>query len=246
LGGEEGRWGGGGGDGRAPTTGRSGPENVRSPSRAPWADERRRIWCGWATDSPQPDVVGASSTSSQQPAAAASSTGLRDTREGGERGARGGSSAGGQPEGGPCPSGRPHDFPAATAWARWCWLLPGGALLLLPGPWAGDSGSATRSCVAAEGAQRLNRPLACLARAAAPPGGVADLGGCPKQQGIRRAAAMHDRRSHAVESKIGVDLGGFFVVFVVAIWRWRKRLKFNVENSSSAPWLLSARQKLAR
>ena len=83
-----------------------------------------------------------------------------------------------------------------------------GALLLLPGPWAGDSGSATRSCVAAEGAQRLNRPLACLARAAAPPGGVADLGGCPKQQGIRRAAAMHDRRSHAVESKIGVDLGG--------------------------------------
>ena len=135
LGGGEGRWGGGGGGGRAPTTGRSGPENVRSPSRAPWADERRRIWCGWATDSPQPDVVGASSTSSQQPAAAASSTGLRDTREGGERGARGGSSAGGQPEGGPCPSGRPHDFPAATAWARWCWLLPGGALLLLPGPW---------------------------------------------------------------------------------------------------------------
>ena len=150
----------------------------------------------------------AAAASSQQPAAAASSTGLRDTREGGERGARGVSSAGGQPEGGPCPSGRPHDFPAATAWARWCWLLPGGALLLLPGPWAGDSGSATRSCVAAEGAQRLNRPLACLARAAAPPGGVADLGGCPKQQGIRRAAAMHDRRSHAVESKIGVDLGG--------------------------------------
>ena len=135
--------------------------------------------------------------SSQQPAAAASSTGLRDPREGGERGARGWSSAGGQPEGGPCPAGRPPAFPAATAWARWCWLLPGGALLLLPGPWAGDSGSATRSCVAAEGAQRLNRPLACLARAAAPPGGVADLGGCPKQQGIRRAAAMHDRRSQS-------------------------------------------------
>ena len=54
---------------------------------------------------------------------------------------------------------------------------------------------------------------------------------------------MHDL-TIAVESKIGVDLGGFFVVFVVAIWRWRKRLKFNVENSSSAPWLLSARQKL--
>ena len=185
--------------------------------------------------------MGASSTSSQQPAAAASSTGLRDTREGGERGARGGSSAGGQPEGGPCPSGRPHDFPAATAWARWCWLLPGGALLLLPGPWAGDSGSATRSCVAAEGAQRLNRPLACLARAAAPPGGVADLGGCPKQRGSR--GQMHDRRS---QSKADWRrFGGFFVVFVVAIWRWRKRLKFNVENSASAPWLLSARRKLA-
>ena len=41
--------------------------------------------------SPRPDVVGASS---QQPAAAASSTGLRDTREGGERGARGRSSVG--------------------------------------------------------------------------------------------------------------------------------------------------------
>ena len=135
--------------------------------------------------------------SSQQPAAAASSTGLRDTREGGERGARGVSSAGGQPEGGPCPSGRPHDFPAATAWARWCWLLPGGALLLLPGPWAGDSGSATRSCVAAEGAQRLNRPLACLARAAAPPGGVADLGGCPSSRGSGGLGQMHDRRSQS-------------------------------------------------
>eukprot|EP01045_Picozoa_sp_COSAG04_P013660 COSAG04_NODE_981_length_9013_cov_4.862928_5_plen_89_part_00 len=39
--------------------------------------------------------------------------------------------------------------------------------------------------------------------------------------------------------------GGFFAVFAVAIWRWRKRLKFNVENSVGAPWLLSARQKLA-
>ena len=48
-------------------------------------------------------------------------------------------------------------------------------------------------------------------------------------------------RSIAVESKIGVDLGGVFAVFVVAIWRWGKRLKFNVENSASAPWLLSAR-----
>ena len=198
MGGEEGRWGGGGGDGRAPTTGRSGPENVRSPSRAPWADERRRIWCGWATDSPQPDVVGASSTSSQQPAAAASSTGLRDTREGGERGARGGSSAGGQPEGGPCPSGRPHDFPAATAWARWCWLLPGGALLLLPGPCARDPGLATRSCAAAEGARRPSRPLACQARPAALPGGGADLGGCWGSAGSGGSGGqMHDRRSQS-------------------------------------------------
>ncbi len=73
----------------------------------------------------------------------------------------------------------------------------------------GGSGSATRSCVAAEGARRLSRPLACLARAAAPPGGVADLGGCPKQRGIQGPDA---RSTIAVESKIGVDLGGFFVV----------------------------------
>ena len=102
----------------------------------------------------------------------------------------------------------------------------------------GGSGSATRSCVATEGAQRLSRPLACLARAAAPPGGVADLGGCPKQWGIQGPDA---RSTIAVESKIGVDLGGFFAVFAVAIWRCGKRLKFNVENSASAPWLLSAR-----
>ena len=102
----------------------------------------------------------------------------------------------------------------------------------------GGSGSATRSCVAAEGARRLSRPLACLARAAAPPGGVADLGGCPKQRGSR--AGPDARSTIAVESKIGVDLGGFFAVFAVAIWRWGKRLKFNVENSASAPWLLSA------
>ena len=51
-------------------------------------------------------------------------------------------------------------------------LLPlelGWTQLLLPGPWAGDSGSATRSCVAVEGAQRPNRPLACQARPAALP-----------------------------------------------------------------------------
>ena len=56
---------------------------------------------------------------------------------------------------------------------------------------------------------------------------------------------MEARCTIAVESKIGVDWGGFFAVFAVAIWRWGKRLKFNVENSASAPWLLSARQKLA-
>ena len=105
------------GGGRAPTTGRSGPENVRGPSQAPWADERRRIWCGWATGSPQPGVVGASSSSSssssshsqqQQPA------GLRDTREGGERGARGRSRPGGSrradraPREGRAPSPQPR------------------------------------------------------------------------------------------------------------------------------------------
>ena len=180
--------------------------------------------------------------SSQQPAAAASSTGLRDTREGGERGARGGSSAGGQPEGGPCPSGRPHAFPAAMAWARWCWLLPGGALLLLPGPCAGDSGSATRSCAAAEGARRPSRPLACQGARPHSPGGVADLGGTGGRGGSEARCTI---AVESIESKIGVDLGGFFAVFAVAIWRWGKSLKFNVENSASAPWLLSARQKLA-
>ena len=177
-----------------------------------------------------------------QPAAAASSTGLRDTREGGERGARGGSSAGGQPEGGPCPSGRPHAFPAAMAWAWWCWLLPGGALLLLPGPCARDPGLATRSCAAAEGARRPSRPLACQARPAALPWRRCWPRRVLGQRGNQRPDA---RSTIAVESKIGVDLGGFFAVFAVAIWRWRKRLKFNVENSVGAPWLLSARQKLA-
>ena len=195
LGGEEGRWGGGGGDGRAPTTGRSGPENVRSPSRAPWADERRRIWCGWATGPPQPDVVGASSTSSQQPAAAASSTGLRDTREGGERGARGGSSAGGQPEGGTVPLWKAARLPRNHGVGAVVLAAARGRAAAAARALGGGSGSATRSCVATEGAQRLSRPLACLARAAAPPGGVADLGGCPKQRGSR--GQMHDRRSQS-------------------------------------------------
>ena len=96
-----------------------------------------------------------------------------------------------------------------------------------------------RALAAAEGARRPSRPLACQARPAALPGGVADLGG---SGGLGLEAS---RCTIAVESKIGVDLGRFFVVFAVAIWRWGKRLKFNVENSASAPWLLSARQKLA-
>ena len=85
------RWGGGEGGGRAPTLWPRG--NVRGPNRAPWADERRRLWCGWATGPPG-RTWWAPAASSQQPAAAASSTGLRDTREGGERGARGRSSVG--------------------------------------------------------------------------------------------------------------------------------------------------------
>ena len=74
------------------------------------------------------------------------------------------------------------------------------------------------------------------------PGGVADLGGC---RGSAGSGGLEARCTIAVESKIGVGFGGFFAVFAVAIWRWGKRLKFNVENSASAPWLLSARQKLA-
>ena len=130
-----------------------------------------------------------------QPAAAASSTGLRDTREGGERGARGGSSAGGQPEGGTVPLWKAARLPRNHGVGAVVLAAARGRAAAAARALGGGSGSATRSCVAAEGAQRLNRPLACLARAAAPPGGVADLGGCPKQRGSR--GQMHDRRSQS-------------------------------------------------
>ena len=202
MGGEEGRWGGGGGDGRAPTTGRSGPENVRSPSRAPWADERRRIWCGWATGSPQPDVVGASSTSSQQPAAAASSTGLRDTREGGERGARGRSSVGEGPGERSVPLGKAARLPrnhgagavvlaAATA-ARGraparCRCCQGHAHVTLGWRRALVRPRRARGGRAARSRARRARPHS--------PGGVADLGGCRGSGGS--GGQMHDRRSQS-------------------------------------------------
>ena len=135
------------------------------------------------------------SSSSQQPAAAASSTGLRDTREGGERGARGGSSAGGQPEGGTVPLWKAARLPRNHGVGAVVLAAARGRAAAAARALGGGSGSATRSCVAAEGARRLSRPLACLARAAAPPGGVADLGGCPKLRGSR--GQMHDRRSQS-------------------------------------------------
>ncbi len=188
-----------------------------------------------------------------QPAAAASSTGLRDTREGGERGARGRSRPGGSrradraPREGRTPSPQPRRGRGGAGCCQGarCCCCQGPAHVTLG--WR-------RALVRLRRA-RGGRVARSRARRARPhsPGGAADLGGPhrgirhpPRRWGIRGqpAAEMHDRRI-AVESKIGVDLGGFFVVFAVAIWRWDKRLKFNVENSASAPWLLSARQKLA-
>ena len=101
-------------------------------------------------------------------------------------------------------------------------------------PCARDPGLATRSCAAAEGARRPSRPLACQARPAALP--WQHCAGDPE------ARCTIDDRSRKQDWR---RFGGFFAVFAVAIWRWRKRLKFNVGNSVGAPGLLSARQKLA-
>ena len=177
-----------------------------------------------------------------QPAAAASSTGLRDTHEGGERGARGRSRPGGSrradraPREGRTPSPQPRRGRGGAGCcqgARCCccqglgrWLWVGDALL------CGRGGRAAAEPPARVPGARGRTPWRrCGPRRV------------PKAAGIQGPDA---RSTIAVESKIGVDLGGFFVAFVVAIWRWRKSLKFNVENSASAPWLLSARQKLAR
>ena len=180
----------------------------------------------------------------QQPqaAAAASSTGLRDTREGGERGARGRSRPGGSrradraPREGRTPSPQPRRGRggADSCQRARCCCCQGHAHVTLGWRRALVRLRRARGGRAARSRARRARPHS--------PGVVADLGGCPGQRGIRRPDA---RSTIAVESKIGVDLGGFFAVFAGAIWRWGKRLKFNVENSSSAPWLLSARQKLA-
>ena len=178
-----------------------------------------------------------------QPAAAASSTGLRDTHEGGERGARGRSRPGGSrradraPREGRTPSPQPRRGRGGAGCCQGarCCCCQGPAHVTLGWRRALVRLRRARGGRAARSRARHARPHS--------PGGVADLGGCRGQRGvIQRPDA---RSTIAVESKIGVDLGGFFVVFVVAIWRWRKRLKFNVENSPSAPWLLSARRKLA-
>ena len=64
----------------------------------------------------------------------------------------------------------------------------------------------------------------------------------PKAAGDPEGRCTIDDRSRKQDWR---RFGGFFAVFAVAIWRCGKRLNFNVENSASAPWLLSARQKLA-
>ena len=172
-----------------------------------------------------------------QPAAAASSTGLRDTHEGGERGARGRSRPGGSrradraPREGRAPSPQPR---RGRGGAGCCHCCQGARCRCCQGH-AHVTLGWRRALVRLRRA-RGGRAARSRARRARPhsPGSTA--------RGIRRPDA---RSTIAVESKIGVDLGGFFVVFAVAIWRWGKRLKFNVKNSASAPWLLSARRKLA-
>ena len=177
-----------------------------------------------------------------QPAAAASSTGLRDTHEGGERGARGRSRPGGSrradraPREGRTPSPQPRRGRGGAGCCQGarCCCCQGPAHVTLGWRRALVRLRRARGGRAARSRARRARPHS--------PGGVADLGGC---WGSAGSGGLEARCTIAVESKIGVDFGGFFAVFAVAIWRWGKRLKFNVENSASAPWLLSARQKLA-
>ena len=143
--------------------------------------------------------------SSQQPAAAASSTGLRDTREGGERGAWGRSSVGEGPEGRSVPLGKAARLPHNHGVGAVVLAAARGRAAAAARPCARDPGLATRSCVAAEGARRPSRPLACQARPAALPWRRCWPRRVPGQRGIRRPDA---RSTIAVESKIGVDLGG--------------------------------------
>ena len=177
-----------------------------------------------------------------QPAAAASSTGLRDTREGGERGARGRRRPGGSrradraPREGRAPSPQPRRGRGGAGCCQGarCCCCQGHAHVTLGWRRALVRLRRARGGRAARSRARRARPHS--------PGGVADLGGTGGRGGSEARCTI---AVESIESKIGVDLGGFFAVFAVAIWRWGKSLKFNVENSASAPWLLSARQKLA-
>ena len=133
-----------------------------------------------------------------QPAAAASSTGLRDTREGGERGARGRSSVGEGPGERSVPLGKAARLPrnhgagavvlAAAAAARGrCRCCQGHAHVTLGWRRALVRLRRARGGRAARSRARRARPHS--------PGGVAGLGGCWGSGGTR--GQMHDRRSQS-------------------------------------------------
>ncbi len=131
-----------------------------------------------------------------QPAAAASSTGLRDTHEGGERGARGRSRPGGSrradraPREGRTPSPQPR---RGRGGAGCC---PGARCCCCQGP-AHVTLGWRRALVRLRRA-RGGRVARSRARRARPhsPGGVADLGGCrgsASGSGGLDGGQMHDR-----------------------------------------------------
>ena len=130
-----------------------------------------------------------------QPAAAASSTGLRDTREGGERGARGRSRPGGSrradraPREGRTPSPQPRRGRGGAGCCQGarCCCCQGHAHVTLGWRRALVRLRRARGGRAARSRARRARPHS--------PGGVADLGGCRGSGGS--GGQMHDRRSQS-------------------------------------------------
>ena len=130
-----------------------------------------------------------------QPAAAASSTGLRDTREGGERGARGRSRPGGSrradraPREGRTPSPQPRRGRGGAGCCQGarCCCCQGPAHVTLGWRRALVRLRRARGGRAARSRARRARPHS--------PGGVAGLGGCRGSGGS--GGQMHDRRSQS-------------------------------------------------
>ena len=133
-----------------------------------------------------------------QPAAAASSTGLRDTHEGGERGARGRSRPGGSrradraPREGRTPSPQPRRGRGGAGCCQGarCCCCQGPAHVTLGWRRALVRLRRARGGRAARSRARRARPHS--------PGGVADLGGCRGSAGSGGSGGqMHDRRSQS-------------------------------------------------